>query len=109
MSDIGDILMPDGMMRLSKVFCGCVTPENTYGAILAELERLERGEFKKDDDLASAVCDHLALSEHGTSIRSAWLTADGKATLAFLREYGIDWSDDTRNFVDSEGVYHSHT
>ena len=100
-----EIPLPDGMARLSRVFCGCVTKEATWGVMLAELERLDRSESKGTDDLASSLCDHLRLSEHGTSIRGGWLTPDGKEALEFLRKWGIDW-EDKGNFIDKEGVSH---
>ncbi|HEX9640697.1 MAG TPA: hypothetical protein VGB13_05230 [Candidatus Krumholzibacteria bacterium] len=97
--------LPAGMKLLSLAICGCCTEESTWGLILAELERLERVEYKRDDDLAAVVVDHCGLSEHGVSIRGGWLTDRGKEALAFLREYGIDWRDKGL-FVDDEGVHH---
>ena len=97
--------LPDAMMGLANLVCGCATPESTWGEILSELERLEREEYR-DDGLAAHIVDHLRLSEHGTSVRGGWLTEDGAVALAFLREHGIDWSADKGFFVDSDGVSH---
>jgi len=97
-------LLPRGMKHIAQIFCGCATPENTWYPILAELERLEREEFKHEDDLASAIVDHTGLSAHGGSIRGGWLTVAGVEALAFLREYGIDWGD-KGPFVDDDGCH----
>lgn len=107
MSLLGLRKLPTPMKHLAVMFCSCGTEENTWGKILAELELLERGERRSDDDLASAIVDYLRLSEHGGSIGGAWLTDAGKEALAFLREYGIDWRDKGL-FVDDEGVHHGH-
>lgn len=98
-------LLPDSVRDLERIFCGCVTTENTWAPIIAELERLDRKEFKKDDDLAASIVNHLKLSKHGTSIRSGWLTDTGKEALAFLRVWGHDWCSKAE-FVDSEGVHY---
>lgn len=96
--------LPNSMKKLAEVFCGCCTPENTWKPILEELERLDRKEYKSDDDLASAIVDHSGLSEHGGSIRGGWLTPTGEEALAFLREYGIEWRDhEAGPFEDDEG------
>jgi hypothetical protein len=89
------------------MFCGCATTENTWGLILAELERLDRGECREDDGLAAAIVDHFDLSEHGTSIRGGWLTNDGKEALAFLRLHGADWRD-KGTFVDKEDCHYGY-
>lgn len=86
--------LPAGIARVGRIFCGCCTVENTWGAVFAELERCERAEHKGDDGLAAAICDHCGLTDHGTSIRGAWLTDSGKESLAFLREYGIGFISD---------------
>lgn len=99
------IPVPPGIERLAKVFCGCATAANTWGAVLAELERLDRVEFKADDDLVSAIVDYLDLSEHGVSIRGGWLTDDGKVALDFLRTYGIDWDDKGIEFKGKNLTY----
>ena len=75
MSEEG-IVVPKGIERLVEITCGCVTVETTWGLFFAELERLERGEFKPNDDLAASVCDWAHCSEHGTSVRGGWLTED---------------------------------
>jgi hypothetical protein len=94
--------LPDGIMHLAEIFCGCVTTENTWQPIIDELERLDRGEYKRDDDLAASIVDHLKLSEHGTSIRGGWLTPLGKEALEFLREHGADWAD-KGTWIGSDG------
>lgn len=85
--------LPEGIARVARMFCGCCTVENTWDQILAELERCERSEYTADDDLAAAICDHCGLTEHGTSIRGAWLTDSGQAALVFLRQHGIGFVD----------------
>lgn len=97
--------LPPSMKKLSYLVCGCSSQENVFGPILAELERLERKEYKEEDDLASAVVDHFGLSEHGTSIRGAFLTPAGVEALAFLRQHGLDWKN-AGSFVDDEGEEH---
>lgn len=95
--------LPASMSLLYDFFCGCNTRENTYGAILAELERCERGEYQANDGLAAAIVDKLRLSEHGTSIRGSWLTEDGRVALAFLREHGACWDDKEWEHPDGDG------
>lgn len=100
--------LPDSILPFANMFCGCATTENTWGAVLAELDRLERKEYLEDDGLAQALCDHVGLSEHGTAIRGGWLTDKGVEALAFLRKWGIDW-EDKAHFVASDGVHYGDT
>lgn len=44
--------------------------------------------------IIASVIDDLGLSEHGSSIRCPWLTADGKRLLAALRYYKPEEIDD---------------
>lgn len=97
--------LPAPVARIASFFCGCNTTENTWGAVLAELERLDRGDYDRNDGLAAALVDHLELSEHGCSVRGGWLTEDGKAALAWFREYGIDGLCTGGPWLDEEGCY----
>lgn len=109
MSEPEGILVPKGIEKLAEITCGCSSTETTWGLFFAEMERLERGEFKPNDDLTTAVCAWAGISEHGTSVRGGWLTENGKAALAFLREHGVDWrssSDEPMRFRNSEDVYY---
>lgn len=101
------IPLPEGVCKLTNIFCGCCTAESTTGLILAELERLEREEYIENDGLAAAIVDHCGLSEHGSSIRGGWLTPEGVAALAFFREHGADWRDKIV-CVDAEGVHYGN-
>lgn len=56
--------LPDSLRELASDICGCATDENTWALILAELERLDRNEFKEEDDLACTICDIYGFSEH---------------------------------------------
>jgi hypothetical protein len=95
--------VPDPIVKLAGMFCGCCTVETTWGAVLQELERLDQMQFAENDGLAAAIVDHLGLSDHGVSIRGGWLTSAGQEALAFLRENGVDWQS-RGEWIDSEGV-----
>lgn len=99
------VRLPSGVRDLADAICGCATTENTWVPVIAELERLDRREFKEEDDLATALVDHLGLSEHGTSSRGGWLTDAGREALAFLRLHGPEWRE-AGEFVDDNNVHY---
>jgi hypothetical protein len=84
--DLDDGVVVECLGRLQDIICGCANDAATWGKVLEELERLERGDYKPDDDLVCAIVDYAGLSEHGVSIRGGWLTDKGREALAFLRE-----------------------
>lgn len=97
------ILMPQGVVDLANFFCGCATKENTWMVVE---ERLANKEYQPNDDILTAVLDYFNLTDHGTSIRGAWLTEKGEQTLKFLQDYP-DWFGDEKNdYVDSEGIHY---
>lgn len=97
--------LPQGIADLASMFC-CGAEEGTWGAIQEELERCERHEFRDSHHLAAAIADYFALTEHGTSVRGAWLTPKGQETLAFLQEHGWRWDEAPGGWVDPEGIHH---
>lgn len=106
---MNDILLPSSIAKLSSLCCGCARDESTWGTILAELERCERKEYLADDGWPQSLCDWAGATEHGTSVRAAWLTKEGIVALAFLREHGISWRGpcgDGPLFVDKDGTAH---
>lgn len=98
------IAMPAEFVPLADFFCGCVSNENTWRLIIAELECCGRKVWDSNDGLAASVCDHLELTQHGTSIGGAWLTDAGHICLAFLRKYGEDWRD--LHFIAPDGCHY---
>lgn len=97
---MNDLLIPDGVKKLSSMFCGCGLPESAWEIVLRLLgyfgtphEDRNLDEFRDEDYLAAYVIDHCGLIEHGTSIGGSWLTDDGKEALRFLRKHGVEWGD----------------
>lgn len=93
--------MPDFMYELYGHFCGCGAPELAYQEVINELRRLaDRGKPPEGHDenglwwLLVYFLDSLDLTEHGISVRGAWLTDKGGDVLKFLEEHGADWTDD---------------
>lgn len=102
------IPLPRGLDKLCEVFCGCATTENTWAPVIAVLERAaldKKPDPPYDDGIADALVDWAGLTEHGTSVRYAWLTDEGREALEFFRKYGEDWKDKGL-FQDSEGTVH---
>ena len=100
------VMVPKGIADLDDLFCGCLDPDKTWGEILKELRRVDKQLYDKDASLAAAICHHLALTEHGTSIRGGWLTEKGKAALSFLEQYGMEWKDNhTCSFFDEHETW----
>ena len=97
--------LPDSILKIAELFCGCATIENTWALVRLELERLGRAEYKADDDLAAHLVDHLGLSEHGTSVRGGWLTDPGCEALAWFQENGDDGVHEKGPWIDSEGTW----
>lgn len=74
-------------------FCGCGAEDEALDFVLEALEAFgdhrHIHELLPDNGLGAFVLyqfDHLGLIEHGTTVRASWLTDDGEAILAFLRE-----------------------
>ena len=99
--------------QMKKIFgrielCGCGT--NVHWDIVQELlEKAEdhdkNGSFYGTEgselapwiEFGAKVIDGWGLIDHGTGIGWAWLTEDGTALLAFLRQYGTDSGDDNEH------------
>lgn len=104
------VVIPEGIKRLSELFCGCCTIENTWDKVFVELIRCEKAEYCSEDGVVQAVCNHFGLTEHGTSIRGSWLTKRGEEALAFLRQHSTSWthcSADEIEFIDDEDTRHN--
>lgn len=81
-------------------FCGCGAEDEALEFVLEALEAFgdrENG-YKRiramvpDNGMGAFVLyqfDHHGLIEHGSTVRASWLTDDGKAVLAFLREWKV--------------------
>jgi hypothetical protein len=105
---------------LAKVpLCGCGSSDAMWSIVLAILDRAEdhekRGSFydpMPDHGLSSNAVEFAAqaldssdMTEHGSGIGWAWLTAAGKTVLLFLRKYGVDrekWPEWATTSVGSE-------
>ena len=113
-----DVLVHDAVARCSRFCCGCGTPEHFWAVLKAVLEMAAAmpgqhplyewlqvdGEDVPERWFALYAIDGLGLLGHGGSIRGSWLEDDGRAVLAFLREYGVDWDDKPHMFFTSEDV-----
>lgn len=92
------MIVPEGIKKLSAMFCGCGRPEEAYKITLRlleyfELDHMQRPCFRDEDYFPAYIIDHAGLIEHGTSIGGSWLTGDGQDALAFLWEYGVEFTD----------------
>ena len=78
-------------------FCGCGAEDDALDFVLEALECFEDREngygrihaLVPRNGMGAFVLyqfDHLGLIEHGSTVRGSWLTDDGRAVLAFLRE-----------------------
>jgi hypothetical protein len=110
----GEKPLPDGMMELSKLCCGCGVPEMFYEAALEALEFFAADHAARDYQwvyaekfryLAINALDSADLLEHGSTIAGSWLTDRGREALAFLRAHGKDW-ESKGPWLDSEGCTH---
>lgn len=106
------VTVPDGIAKVADVFCGCGSPCDAWVEVHKELKRCgTEGDAKQAPNdsglwyIMAYLLDHSGLTEHGTSIRWAWLTADGAAALAFLDEWGSEWPEhESADFVRKDGV-----
>lgn len=81
--------VPDSLMELNRMLCGCGDPVAVVEAVHAELKRSEAKEWKQGPETGAEwllvyTLDHLGMTEHGSSVHCAWLTADGAESLAWL-------------------------
>jgi hypothetical protein len=118
--------LPDCVARLDEYFCGCGEPSEAWQCVRDYLRIAQSGYAGLSRDFTSwagltrdlprkwpygdprdmfvaYVLAHLRYTEHGVSIRGAWLTDDGKELLRFLETEGCDWCDQGE-WIDSEGV-----
>lgn len=75
-------------------FCGCGAPWEVVSYIKKYLTEIgkdweERGNLKDDSAywMAAYLCDAHGLTDHGTSVRAAWLTELGEEWLEKLKNY----------------------
>ena len=91
--------------ELREFMCGCLTSEKTWQWIVEYLER-KSGElgpegtaYVNDDELNGAeifmtgILDHLGFTEHGISIRGAWITDKGRELVRHITEKKINEND----------------
>ena len=108
----GDILVPKGIKRLARVFCGCGNPEMAWAEVGRHLRRRRDRKYGHDWDgkeyVLAYLLDRLELTEHGSNVMGAWPTLEGLDVIQFLEKYGEDWQD-YGPFVDDEGVTVSNT
>jgi hypothetical protein len=67
-------------------WCGCGDPTDPLRELLASLQAVrDRGDdLPKIDHFRIYALDSYGLTEHGVSVRYAWLSEDGKAVLGYL-------------------------
>lgn len=107
----GAKLLPAPIAKLHDIMCGCGDPEAVWAWVLAyltERNALDGGWRPKTgtDYLAVYLLDDLGLTEHGATIRVAWLTDTGRECLAFLEEHGASWQGKGW-WIDADGCTHS--
>ena len=75
--------------------------------VLNHLRRFEKPKGWEPESgaewIAAYLLDHLKLTEHGSSVRAGWITAEGKELVLFLETEGVDWFENSE-WIDSEGV-----
>jgi hypothetical protein len=97
-----EIVVPPGVYELHYMLCGCINRPAVWGLFRQHLERgAAVGDakgmpaFTPDWYVVECLLDHIGLTEHGTSIRFAWITDKGREVLKFLADYGDGWADRT--------------
>jgi hypothetical protein len=112
--------------------CGCGRPDHFWEVVRDTLDACDAGDLSdqawkqrsekfqalfgpydqevdqfKDFALYVVGSDYAELMEHGSSVGGSWLTDDGREALAFLRQWGTEWTDTPNvEFVDDGGCYH---
>lgn len=105
----GARLLPEPIVRIAEVFCGCGSPEAAWTWVRDYLKEHESGSSNLRypetglEFVAIYLVDHLGLTEHGSNIAWCWLTEEGKGALAFLEEHGPDWAS-SGWWIDREGT-----
>lgn len=98
------VVLPKAIGKIASMICGCA-PVEVWESIYEVLKSHGKTE---NVGLVHCLCDHVGMTEHGTSLRGAWLTDEGRRCLEFFNTYGADWSDsETVLFVDEDGVAHT--
>jgi hypothetical protein len=109
------VVVPQGVEALDAMFCGCGRPDLAWEAALAELkrcgdERVERPAGDRDSGewwVLAYLLSHLGLTEHGSSVASAWLDDPGREAITFLEKWGCDWQNEEAHpavwFENSKG------
>ena len=73
--------------------CGCSDMEELIGPIYDILDRVVSGEADPQDGLfyiVAGILTNWGLIEHGTSIRSSWVTPEGLKLLATFDNFSVD-------------------
>ena len=107
-----EIVVPEGIAKLCKAFCGCGEPSLVWEVVRNELKRCSLNDKPKPPDdsnmgywyFVQYILAHFDLTDHGSSIRYSWLTGSGQEVLDFLEEQGFDWQEGERDFVTADGV-----
>jgi len=93
------ITVPEGIAKVSAVFCGCGRPQDAWKTVHDYLERFGRCDLRKPElntgeaYITAYLLSHLGLIEHGGSVGGSWTTPLGVGAAAFLREHGSEWQD----------------
>jgi hypothetical protein len=105
----GAKLLPESIRKIDECFCGCGEPEKAWRWVLVYLTELETRTAHVPttglEYIAVYLLNHLGITEHGTSVRGAFLTEAGKEAQAFLSQHGCEWND-TGYWIDSKGFSH---
>ena len=88
-------------------WCGCGDSAEIDAAMLDYLRRIDRNDYGDYEDIAYMLLAYLAdargWADHGTTIRCAWLTEDGKEAMANLDGLVTPWrgDDDARRTLSA--------
>ena len=78
----------DILARMKWCYCGADDAERE---LLEALQRVKAG-LSMDEpwEFKGKVLDAFGLAEHGTNVRTSWLTEDGTVLLDFLEKHDCD-------------------